>query len=161
MHEECFLVLSEFVPEGTVLEHGSRTVEDISFSSDGRSFLSIDDDRLNIWDTDSWQVTTSLEGNGGVYPRACFSPDGKYVAAISNHRETHIYRVRLWRLGETLCTAVFTEHKSLIYHVAFSPNGEFLASGDDDGIVHIRRLSDFVGHWPRSTHLVRQMSMVA
>ena len=144
--------------ELAILEPDNGDVEDVSFSPDGRFLLSLHDDNgLKIWDTDSWQVTASLEGDGGRSWGACFSPDGKYVATMSNKDKIGIYAVRLWRIGETLCTAGFTEHKARIDHLAFSPNGEFLASGDEDGIVHIRRLSDYIEHWPRSTHPVYQM----
>ena len=157
-HTGCVLIWD--IATGTpfaVLEDATK-VQDITFSPDGRFLLSLDDyNELNIWDTDSWNVKASLEGSGADGPshRACFSPDGNYVAVVSQDHSTDIYAIRLWRIGETMCTALFTEHRRWITHLAFSPNGEFLASGDALGIVHIRRLSDFVEHWPRSTHPIR------
>ncbi len=72
---------------------------------------------------------------GGV----CFSPDGKYMATRSDRAV-----VRLWRLDDGSCVAVFSEHDMSINHITFTPDSEFLASGDWGGKVHIRRLSDFI-----------------
>ncbi|KAI1784163.1 WD40-repeat-containing domain protein [Ganoderma leucocontextum] len=124
----------------------TRGVHDISFSPDGRSLLSVSKDGLmKIWDTESWQEMASLEGDGSHWrpgAKAHFSPDGKYIA--TTFQNNFKYTVRLWRVGVASCAAVFTEHTVGIDHVAFSPNGEFLASGDVEGIVHIRRLSNFI-----------------
>ncbi len=127
-----------------VLGH-MRPVCHVSFSPDGRSLLSLSEDgSMKIRDTDSWQETASLEGDGGWPWKACFSPDGRYVAIIVSKSST--CTVRLWRIGEASCVAVFTEHKATITCFALTPNGQFLAFGDYDGIVHIRRLSNFIGH---------------
>ncbi len=137
------------VVSGTLLEvlGHARQCSDVSFSPDGGSLLSLSEDGwMKIWDTQSWQETASLEGDGGESSMARFSPDGRYAATMSNNRDTHTYTVRLWRIGEASCAVEFTEHKDRITYLVFSPNGEFLASGDGKGIVYIRRLSDFIGH---------------
>ena len=124
----------------------ARRADRISFSPDGRSLLSASDDGLfKIWDAESWQETASLKVDevGGT-PEACFSPDGKYVAATSKNHATNSFAVQLWRVGEASCAAVFTEHRHRVQKLAFSPNGESLASGDYEGLVHIRRLPEFI-----------------
>lgn len=129
------------------LEH-ETAVHTVAFSLDGRSLLSVSKDSLvKIWNTVSWQNIASLEGDGGTLPTACFSPDGKYIAAASNNIDTRTFTVRLWGIGDASCMAVFTEHKHIIRCLAFSPNGETLVSGDDGGLVHIHRVSSFMrGH---------------
>ena len=114
--------------------------------ADGKFLLSVSaDGSLKIWDAESWQETASLAGDGvGYHEGACFSPDGKYAAAASRNYLTGAFVVQLWRVGKASCAAVFTEHKTYIEHIAFSPNGEFLASGNVEGLVHIRRLSDYI-----------------
>lgn len=130
-----------------VILRNAKEIHAISFSPDGRSLLSISKDGLmKVWDTQTTHETGSLAGDGGRFPTACFSPDGKYIAAASNKERTGTFTVRLWRVGEALCATVFREHKDRISHLAFSSNGQFLASGDWSGIVHIRCLSDFARH---------------
>ena len=129
-----------------LLEQPNATT-DVSFSPDGRSLLSVSKGGwMEIWDTESRWKTASLEEDGPEWPEACFSPDGKYVAIASGDCETRSSMVRLWRIDDTSCAVVVTEHKNFVCRLAFSPDGEFLASGDGEGIVHIRRLSPtFIG----------------
>ncbi len=126
--------------------HTTRGQGYISFSQDGTSLLSHSKNGpMKIWDTESWQETASLKGDGmWSYSEVRFSPDGQYVATAPKIPDTGTYTVQLWRISDASCVAVFTEHKTYIEYLAFSPNGEFLASGDKEGIVHIRRLSDFI-----------------
>ena len=146
-HSGCVAVWD--IVSGTtlvVLGH-DRAVVDVSFSPDGHSLMSVSEDgSVKIWDTESWQETASLNGGGGECSGACFSTDGEYIAAISNSSDTRTFAVRLWRVGEASCAIAFAEHKWNVRELAFSPDGEFLASGDGEGIVHIRRLSRFIGH---------------
>ncbi|KAI1785959.1 quinon protein alcohol dehydrogenase-like superfamily [Ganoderma leucocontextum] len=124
-----------------VTGHTERVV-DVSFSPDGRSILSVSvDGSAKIWDAESGEETASFEFKddadvGEQIWKAC-SPDGRSIATTSRGR------VRLWRTSDASCVTVFTEHGTEVSHVAFSPNGDFLASGDKNGIVHIRRLSRF------------------
>ena len=43
--------------------------------------------------------------------------------------------VRLWRLENRQCVAVLSGHPASVHALAFSPDGECLASGCDDGVV--------------------------
>ncbi len=75
--------------------------------------------------------------------KACFSPDGQYVATASNNGKRG--PVLLWRTSDGSCAGVLTGHRLMVHHIAFSPNGEFLATGDSEGIVRFHRLSSFMG----------------
>ena len=124
-----------------ILAGHSRPVCEVSFSPNGLSLLSISQDGLmKIWDTSSWLETVLLGVEEGewqpVFRKACFSPDGNYVAT----GESPHGRVWLWRVDDGSCAAMFTEHTTSIRHIAFTPDGKFLASGDRDGVVVIHRL---------------------
>ncbi len=127
-----------------VLQGHSGRVADISFSPDGRSLLSASDDgSARLWDAESGEQTALFkDGDDDRMSCACFSPDGRYVATGSGR----IGMVRLWKLGDESCAGTADKHDTSVARILFTPCGEFLTSGDDDGVVHIHRLSDFVGY---------------
>ena len=135
-----------------VLQHADQ-VYHVAFSQDSRFLLCTLRNAVTsakVWDAGSWEVMVSLESDRAIsrdgVPSACFSADGKYIA-IASKDDAEVSTVQLWRTGETSRVAVFTEHKTgSISCLAFSPNGEVLVSGDDEGIVHMRRLSNFIRH---------------
>ncbi|KAI1789274.1 WD40-repeat-containing domain protein [Ganoderma leucocontextum] len=118
-----------------VLAGHSQPVTDVWFSPDGNSVLSASlDSSAKIWDAVSGVETASLFVHEDSVGKACFLPDGKYVAAAASST------VQLWRADNASCIVEFIGHRGAqVSHVVFSPNGEFLASGDVDGIVVIRR----------------------
>ena len=116
----------------------------VSFSPDGRILLSVADDMsMWIWDCGTWsgkQMCGFRDSESRVRHRLqCVRPDGKYVAALSDTR-----LVRLWRTSDGECVATFDEHDTIVSCIKFSPNGQFLVSGDINGLVHIRCISQFV-----------------
>ena len=144
-----------------VLGGPSRTwdVTEVSFSPDGRSVLSASTSgSVTIWDAESGKQKALLEApDSDVSQRrssrtplqtARFSPNGRYVSMASvislpGWKKRGI--VSLWRTSDASCVVEFIDHGAVwVVDVAFSPNGEFLASADTHGIVHIRRLSNFI-----------------
>ena len=144
-----------------VLDGPGRTLDvtEISFSPDGRSVLSASTSgSVAIWDVESGKQKALLKAlDSDMFQRryfrsplqtARFSPDGKYVAIASEMslpglKERGI--LSLWRTRDASCVVEFIDHGSArVVDVAFSPNGEFLASTDYEGIVHIRRLPNFI-----------------
>ena len=134
---------------------------EISFSPDGRSVLSASaSGSVTIWDAESGKQKALFEApDSDVSQRrfsrtplqtARFSPNGRYVAMASviilpgwNQRGI----LSLWSTSDASCVVEFIDHgPAWVVDVVFSPNGEFLASADDCGIVHIRRLSNFIGN---------------
>ncbi|PIL30097.1 hypothetical protein GSI_07760 [Ganoderma sinense ZZ0214-1] len=129
-----------------VLAGHSQSVTDVSFSPDGRSILSASEDgSAKIWDVESGLETASLlvherySTSPAQVVKACFSPDGKRIATIARSSST----VQLWRTDNAECTVEFIEHAGAdVLQVMFSPDGEFLVSGDINGVVVIRRLPE-------------------
>ncbi|PIL23193.1 hypothetical protein GSI_14502 [Ganoderma sinense ZZ0214-1] len=122
-------------------------VTDVSFSPDGRSVLSASADGVaKIWDAESGEETASFSsesGGRGKVTKACFSPDGKLVATTSFPGDS---TVQLWRVEDRANMMAFLGHGWSVEHVVFSPNGEFLALGDSQRMVHIRRVPSFARH---------------
>ena len=127
-----------------VLAGHSKPVRSVSFSSDGRSLLSVDKYMsMWIWDCGTWSGKQTGGFRDSKYwvenSKWCVRHDGKYVATESYKR-----LVRLWRTSDGERVATFDKSGSYTTFIVFSPNGQFLVSGDEVGIVHIRCLSRFI-----------------
>ena len=42
------------------------------------------------------------------------------------------------------CVGTFTEHRDVVWRIAFSPDGKTLSSGAGDGTVIIRHMADII-----------------
>ena len=61
------------------------------------------------------------------------NPSGKLVLASASFDAT----VRLWDPATGACTHVLDKHTDPVYSVAFSADGQYLASGSFDRCLHI------------------------
>ena len=131
-----------------ILVGHSQRVNDIAFSPDGRSLLTVSKKRsARIWDAKSgkkrlFKLFKDMD-HKRVMTHALFSPDGKYIATGSDGG-----RVVLWRVGDRSRVATIhpesgDDHWVQVRKIAFTPSGEYLASGDSKGIVQIHPLSKF------------------
>ena len=77
--------------------------------------------------TKEWQTLA----HGDPVQQAIFSPDGQYIASVSDSGDTHA--ITLWTAqGEAL--RVLGHHEGRVTSLAFSPDGQSLASGNDNTI---------------------------
>ncbi len=78
---------------------------------------------------------------------ACISPCERYVATAFNDST-----IELWSTRDGECLWTFRDRGNrFATHFLFSPDGRFLASGDNEGIVRIRLLAMFVRDVPVSS----------
>jgi len=134
----------------------------VSFSADGKYFLTADWANIYIFDAKTWHLVKTLTPRDYNPPRvvhskswvAAFSPDGKYV--LSGGADAV---VRLWNLETGREMKQFQGHKSGfaggISSVAFSPDGRYaMTNAYSDGNVilwdiekgvEVRRFSGFEG----------------
>jgi WD40 repeat protein/serine/threonine protein kinase len=114
----------------------------LAFTADGRQLLTTLHRRPNRaapavlarWDTTTWrqEASFSVPGEGDAFFPA-LSPDGRTLAVAPNGDRT----VRLFDVASGEQTCPGAGHAGEVVKVAFSPDGNTLASGGKDGVVRL------------------------
>ena len=83
-----------------------------------------------------------LQGHIGDISDLAFAPDGHRLASVSQSPRRgnvahHDGTVRLWEIGSQGAASVLRGHKLYVYPVAYSPDGQWIASGDWDNKVFL------------------------
>ena len=112
----------------------------IAFSPDGQMLASCgggqgSNGAINLWDAATGEHLKDLTGYyGGEVSGIAFSSDGQTLAGSVGFKE---YTVRLWDVGTGTELKHLTEHAREVSSVALSPNGDMLASVNDDNIIRL------------------------
>lgn len=114
------------------LNASSFLIDDILWSPDGTLIAFEADFALKVFDVASNQLIKSLgsyEVNGPCHEKS-WSPDGRYIAnsCLSNRIIDTENWQEIW---------VFNGSTGLIRSIDWSPDGQYLLVGDDDGIISI------------------------
>ncbi|MBD2073005.1 pentapeptide repeat-containing protein [Phormidium sp. FACHB-592] len=132
-----------------VLQGHTSWISAVAFSPDGCLLASGSEDQsVRLWDSQTNQCLRLLQGyNSGVWSIA-FSPNGQTLVSGGQDR-----LIRLWNLAgirrqgaeaaegaraqPTHSPHTLTGHTSWVWSVAFSPDGQAIASGSEDGTVRL------------------------
>lgn len=116
----------------------TRQVYGLAFSPDGKTLASGSSDKtVRLWNLETGQAQI-LEGHRSDVYRGAFSPDGTRFASPSQDGT-----IRLWSIETGKTLNVFQpKGKDPFYTVAFSLDGEHLATVGDDRSLHILKASD-------------------
>ncbi len=117
------------------LEGHLGSVDTVAFSPDGLTLASGSrDGAVMLWDVQTGKKLRTLEGHEQPVSSVAFSPDGRTLASAGrpqsvDPRLSRDGRIKLWdtRTGEQVRT--LEGHSHTVGCVAFSPNGDLLASG--------------------------------
>ena len=110
-------------------------VQALAFAPDGKTLASGgSDEKVKLWDVASRKERATIDGHGKI-SWVTFSADGGKIATASQDRT-----VRLWQVADLSESRCFQGHNGWVHSVAFSPNGNLLASASRDGSVrHLGR----------------------
>ena len=130
--------------EKATLKGHDDDVTSLAFSPDGRTLASASNDHtIKLWDVVTGQEKATLKGHDDDVTSLAFSPDGQTLASGSCDNT-----IRLWDVAESVggprsTRAYGTERTLLLGHtdmvlcVAFSPDGQRLASGGRDYCIRL------------------------
>lgn len=122
----------------TITEH-SGAVTCVTFSRDGQTLASSSanpDGTIKLWDVNTGKLTTTLKADDwivlSVWSIAC-SPDGKTL--VSGHHADST--VKIWDLTTQTLLHTLRGHIWAVHSVAFSLDGQTVASGSFDGNIKL------------------------
>ena len=115
----------------------------VAISPDGRFIATgyLSDTDVRIWDASSGTLVNRLCGHSDGILSVAFTPDGKGLVSGSRDRT-----LKYWELNMTnnnarnasgpfgKCIMDLKGHKSRVFHVAISHNGEWIVSSTADGV---------------------------
>jgi WD40 repeat protein len=103
----------------------------VAFSADGLHLASAGlDGTVRIWDRAGLRAPLVLQA-GGPARAVAFSPDGRYLAAAGDGP------IQLWDATGNGPPRILTGHDGAVGSLAFSPDGQRLASSGADGTVRV------------------------
>ena len=124
----------------------SRSVTCVAFKPDNPNIVvsSSYDETIKTWDitSGSWLSTLSVDAGYGGVQSVSFSPSGNMIAAGS-YSGIHFMDVAAGQIKSSL-----KAHSDYVNAVAWSPCGQWLASGGDDKMVYVYDAKTFEVKWP-------------
>ena len=118
------------------------------FSPDGRTIILWQDQTIELWDFDTWQIRATLRLDQPIRDLE-FSPDGHWLAVYSRNmaHETTVYSLFNVQTGERMWENTELNHREVL---RFSPDSQFLIySGKWDEMTVVEtRTAQFAGAAP-------------
>jgi WD40 repeat protein len=121
------------------LEGHTAPVRSIAFSPDGTLLASGSlDGTARVWNAETGEETSAFQHGTGVISIG-FSPDGTLLASGGGDPNVTPpdFGIRLWAMGDGVPVADLQGHTGTIGGLAFSADGQVLASASDDRTVRL------------------------
>ena len=149
----------EWGRERTTLRGSWGSVRGLAFAPDGRVLavavnpLSLtraaeEQSRVLLWDERTNQITTTLSLPAPAWGMT-FSSDGRFLILLMEFSR----RILVWDVAAGRECEALEWHTDSVTCAGFSPDGEWLATGADDGLVRLwpwRQVSGAAAGWPTS-----------
>ena len=123
----------------TLMGHTDK-INSVIFSSDRKTIASVGNDRtIRLWNANTGELIKTLTGHEENVNAVAFNPDGNTIASGSGRLVYHGrvedlgtcegQEIRLWNTNTGELIKTLTGHTSVVNSVAFSPDGNTIASG--------------------------------
>lgn len=116
---------------------------ELLWSHDG-NFLASIGITIIIWEISSYTPITIIERydssvlfGGEGPPLAAWSVDDKYLMTIGNNNWQDVYNIQVWDTVSGEMTGSLEGHECFLQTVTWSPDGKYLVSGDDSGVIKL------------------------
>jgi WD40 repeat protein/serine/threonine protein kinase len=125
------------------LKGHTASINSVAFSPDGQRLASTSDDKsVRIWEFATGRLLQSLLGHTVRVWSVAFSPDGRWLASASGDDGTppgsaSDRSVRVWDAATGQLVRVLRGHTAEISSLAFSPDGQRLASAGWDHTIRL------------------------
>lgn len=107
----------------------------LAYNPDGKILATSGDKKINLWDSKTWQLITTLDAQEYVYNLA-FSPDGKLLASSSEWDDSII----IWNIEKAQITGKLdSRYTDNPINLKFSPDGKSIAA-NCNGTINIWEL---------------------
>lgn len=115
-----------------------EAANDLAFSPDGRYFAVAIKKVVRVWDTSNFQEVARI-GLAHPYPQIAFTSDGHGLIVVHSDYQNKKTVANLWNLDVGQTERHLRHHDELrrIDTVAFSPDGNVLATGGQSPFVHL------------------------
>ncbi|MEH2246579.1 serine/threonine-protein kinase [Nostoc sp.] len=129
----------------TLLGH-SHAVKSVAFSPDGQILASGSWDKtIKLWDVNTGTEICTLTGHKLQVNSVAFSPQGQILASASYDRTIRLWQLRAFggfeeKFQNRPCyrlLGTLSGHAWAVLTVAFSPDGQILATGSDDNTIKL------------------------
>jgi len=130
----------------------SDSVNSITYSPDGQLLVSGSSDRtIKIWRHDATFIRSlaiPYDTNAQLTDvrSVAVSPDSTLIAAgveqYNASAQTSVGAVQIWRIADGVLLQNFTGYGAAVNSVAFSPDGQYVASGSSDRSLKVWRIVD-------------------
>src|SRR5204863_1094052 len=136
-----------------------------AYSPNGQFLVSGSNDRtIKLWRQDGTFIRTfaipyEINGQLSDVLSVAVSPDGTLIGAgVEQYHassQTYFGAVQIWRISDGLLVHNFTGYGAAVLAIAFSPNGQYIASGSADRSVKVWEIATDTLISTRSDHTQR------